>query len=250
MARSGRYGSRGRRATGGGRATGSGAFGEAPSRAGKDVPSAAGEDAPSGAEAERDPREQARAIALRQLAVRPRTRVELATALTRRGIPEDIVEAVLERFSEVGMIDDAAFAEAWVTSRHHGRGLARRALGHELRRKGVDGATVSDALGQLDGDTELATAQELVRRRLRTLSAAPPEVAFRRLAGMLARKGYPPGLTLRVVRDALAARSAETADLELLSDAAEAELLSGDDPLRVDAELLAADDRPRADPDG
>ncbi len=131
------------------------------------------------------------------------------------------------------MIDDAAFAEAWVSSRHHGRGLARRALGHELRRRGVDGAVVTDALGQLDADTERETARELVRRRLRSLGGSPPDVAFRRLAGMLARKGYPPGVALQVVREALAQRAEAQADVagadwDLLTDAAEAELLGGE----------------------
>src|SRR5690606_41881804 len=82
---------------------------------------------------ERDPGEVAREICLRLLAVRPRTRAALATALYRRGIPEDTVTEVLDRYGEVGLIDDAAFARAWVTSRHHGKGLARRALAGELR---------------------------------------------------------------------------------------------------------------------
>ncbi|MQA25934.1 MAG: RecX family transcriptional regulator [Micromonosporaceae bacterium] len=162
-------------------------------------------------------------MCLRLLALRPRTRAELATALRRRAVPDEVAESVLERYSEVGMIDDAAFAEAWVTSRHHGRGLARRALGHELRRKGVDSPTVSRALDQLDPDTERETAEALVRRRLRTLSGAPPDAAFRKLVGMLARKGYSAGLSVRVVRDAVA-EAAEAAELELdaLVDAADA----------------------------
>ncbi|MGH3728751.1 MAG: regulatory protein RecX [Micromonosporaceae bacterium] len=186
-----------------------------------------------------DPREAARGICLRLLAVRPRTRAELATALGRRGIPEEIAEVVLERFSEVGLIDDAAFADAWVASRHHGRGLARRALGHELRRRGIDGSTVHDALEQLDSDTEEETARTLVERRLRTLSGAAPEVAFRRLAGMLARKGYPAGLALRVVREALATRpdaadfvDAAGPDLDAFGDIAEAESAAASDTER------------------
>ncbi|MGH3739730.1 MAG: regulatory protein RecX [Micromonosporaceae bacterium] len=169
-----------------------------------------------------DPTQQAREICLRLLAFRPRTRAELAAALRRRQVPPEAAEAVLERFGEVGMIDDAAFAEAWVTSRHHGRGLARRALAHELRRRGVDNSTVSHAVDQLDPDTERETARSLVLRRLSRLSDAASDVAFRKLVGMLARKGYPPGLSVRVVREALAERS-EMADgdveLDALADA-------------------------------
>jgi regulatory protein len=135
--------------------------------------------------------------------VRPRTRAELAAALTKRGISAEVAGQVLDRYDEVGMIDDAAFARAWVSTRHHGRGLARRALANELRQRGVDAETAGAALEDLDPDTEAATARALVDRKLRTATGAP-EAIFRRLVGMLARKGYPPGVAIRAVKDAMA----------------------------------------------
>ncbi|MFL5958020.1 MAG: regulatory protein RecX [Solirubrobacterales bacterium] len=165
-----------------------------------------------------DPMEHAREICLRQLAVRPRTRAELATALRRRGVDDEVASEVLDRYNDVGMIDDEAFARAWVTSRHHGKGLARRALAGELRRKGVDSEAVGEALEELDPATEEDTARALVARRLRIERTAAPDAVFRRLVGMLARKGYPAGLAIRVVKDALAA------------DAATAEFADGIDP--------------------
>ncbi|GAA4703076.1 regulatory protein RecX [Phytohabitans rumicis] len=152
---------------------------------------------------ERDEAEQAREICLKQLAVRPRTRAELAAALAKRGISAEVAGEVLDRYDEVGLIDDAAFARAWVSSRHHGRGLARRALASELRQHGVDAETAGAALEDLDPDTEAATARALVDRKLRTATGAPDAV-FRRLVGMLARKGYPPGVAIRAVKDAMA----------------------------------------------
>ncbi|MBR7678016.1 regulatory protein RecX, partial [Streptomyces daliensis] len=86
-------------------------------------------------------------------------RQQLAEALSKREVPEDVAEEVLSRFEEVGLIDDAAFADAWVESRHHSRGLARRALARELRTKGVDSALVEEAIGQLDADQEAETAR-------------------------------------------------------------------------------------------
>jgi regulatory protein len=171
-----------------------------------------------------DPAELAREICLRQLAVRPRTRAELATALRRGGIDDRVARAVLDRYDQVGMIDDAAFARAWVTSRHHSRGLARRALGAELRQRGVAPEQVGEALGQLDPGTEAATARALVDRKLRT-ATGPPEAIARRLVGMLARKGYPAGLAYRVVKEALAgdertAALADRLDPDALADAA------------------------------
>jgi regulatory protein len=166
----------------------------------------------------RNEAELARDICLRQLAVRPRTRAELATALTRKGISAETASEVLDRYDEVGMIDDAAFARAWVTSRHQGRGLARRALANELRQRGVDAETATEALGELDESTEAETARALVDRKLRTATGAPDAV-FRRLVGMLARKGYPPGVAIRAVKDALAERDAEAAEFAEYVDA-------------------------------
>ncbi|ABP53892.1 regulatory protein RecX [Salinispora tropica] len=180
-------------------------------------------DAATNSASSTDEAELAREVCLRQLAVRPRTRAELARALTRRGISAEVATVVLDRYDEVGMIDDAAFARAWVSSRHVGRGLARRALATELRQRGVDGDVAKSALGELDDETEAETARALAERKLR-VTRGEPDAVFRRLVGMLARKGYSPGVAIRAVKEALAAQSAEAAefaeqiDAEALSD--------------------------------
>ncbi len=172
----------------------------------------------------RDEGEVAREICIRQLAVRPRTRAELAQALTRREISSEVIAEVLDRYDEVGMIDDAAFARAWVSSRHHGKGLARRALANELRQRGVDAEIATEALETLDDDAEAQAARALVDRKLRSARGTPEQV-FRRLVGMLARKGYPAGVAIPAVKNALAARDAEAAefadqlDADALADA-------------------------------
>jgi regulatory protein len=141
-------------------------------------------------------------------------------------VADEIVAEVLARYTDVGMIDDEAFARAWVTSRHQGRGLARRALAGELRRKGVAPETFGAALDEIAGAEE-ATARALVERRLKAergaLRTSDPqarqreEIALvRRLVGLLARKGYPPGLAYRVVRTALIADTATASAAELL----------------------------------
>ena len=167
-------------------------------------------------EVDADPESVARSICLAQLEHAPRTRAELAAVLARRGVPDDAAEAVLGRFAEVGLIDDALFARMWVESRHRGRGLARTALRAELRRKGVEDEDVSAAVEELDPDTELATARSLVARRLASTRGLETQARVRRLAGMLARKGYPAATAFRVVREALAedGDDGEVPDLE------------------------------------
>ena len=147
--------------------------------------------------------DSARQIALRLLESQPRTRAELERAMARRGVPADAATAVLDRFTEVGLIDDEAFAAAWVTSRHTGRGLGRRALSAELRRRGVADETVREAVQRVSADDEQTAAVALVERRLRAMNGLSREVKVRRLVGMLARKGFSQSLAMSVVLEAL-----------------------------------------------
>ncbi|WP_328553055.1 MULTISPECIES: recombination regulator RecX [unclassified Streptomyces] len=208
---------RGRRGEGGPRGgrgrRGRGGFGE-PSG----DPQSGGTSSSSRAEKEEspgDPAERARAICLRLLTGTPRTRKQLADALRKREIPDEVADEVLSRFEEVGLINDGAFADAWVESRHHGRGLARRALVQELRTKGVESTLIDEAVGQLDAEQEEATARELVARKLRSTRGLDRDKRLRRLAGMLARKGYSQGMALSVVRRALEEEGEDTEELGL-----------------------------------
>ena len=127
-------------------------------------------------------------------------------AMAAKQVPEEIATRLLDRFEEVGLIDDAAFARLWVDQRQSadGKGLARRALAQELRRKGIDDETAREALDEIDPGAEEESARALVRRKLRSLSRYDDTTATRRLVGMLARKGYSSGLAFSVVRDELA----------------------------------------------
>jgi regulatory protein len=116
---------------------------------------------------------------------------------------------VLARFAEVKLIDDAMFARAWVDSRHYGRGLSGRALGAELRQRGVARDDIQAALTELSPDVELQTARELIARRLAGTAGMPFPVRMRRLVGALARKGYGSGMAYRVVREALEAEAGD-----------------------------------------
>ncbi|MEV2265199.1 recombination regulator RecX [Nonomuraea africana] len=159
-----------------------------------------------------NPESVARAICLRLLTMAPKTRAQLAEAMRKRDVPDEVAEAVLDRFTELGLINDEAFAEAWVDSRHHGRGLARRALAAELRHRGVDSETVNEAVERVDSDQEADTARRLVERKLASTRGLDPQARTRRLAGMLARKGYGAGLAYRVVREALENEGVEVED--------------------------------------
>jgi regulatory protein len=150
--------------------------------------------------------EQARALCLRLLTARSRTRAELLGQLAKRGYPDDVSAAVLDRLAAVGLVDDADFAEQWVQSRRARAGKSRRALAAELRTKGVDKEVISTALAGIDAGAERDRAEELVRSKLRreTLSGDDARTS-RRLVGMLARRGYSQNLAADVVLAELAA---------------------------------------------
>jgi regulatory protein len=156
----------------------------------------------------------ARKILLDQLTGQARSRKELSDRLASRNVPDEVATALLDRFEEVGLVDDEAFARSWIASRQPGKGLARRALAQELRRKGIDEEVARAALDEVDPADEEAAARALVRKKLRTLSRVDDTTATRRLVGMLARKGYGSGLAFAVVRDELAAAERSTADLD------------------------------------
>lgn len=155
--------------------------------------------------AQGDDRAQAREIVLRRLAASPRSRAELARSLREEDIPADVVGEVLDRYTELHLVDDTAYAELVVRSKQATKGLARRGLAHELRRRGVGDAEASAALEAVDADLERRTARALVERRLPSVVRLDRAVATRRLVGMLARKGYDGGTAMAVVREVLGA---------------------------------------------
>ncbi len=150
-----------------------------------------------------DPAAVARQICLRLLTGAPRSRASLAEALRRKEIPDEVAVEVLDRLTDVGLIDDAAYADAFVATRHRDRGLGRTALQAELRRKGVESAVIAQAVTAVDGDAERDRARSLIARRVDASMAAGPVAARRRLIALLARRGYGPSVAVAVVDEAL-----------------------------------------------
>lgn len=160
-----------------------------------------------------DPESVARSIVLRRLSGAPQTRHQLDQAMARKGVPDTVRADVLDRFTEVGLVDDAAFAAAWVQSRQARRGLSARALAEELRRRGVDADLIREAVSQVDPDDEEAAARDLVRRKFATMGRLDAATQSRRLTAMLGRKGYPAGVAFRIVKEIVGEMPDESFDL-------------------------------------
>jgi regulatory protein len=126
--------------------------------------------------------------------------------LAKRGYPDDVSDRVLDRLAQVGLVDDADFAEQWVRSRRVNAGKGKRALAAELRTKGVDNEVITVALAGIDAGAERVRAEQLVCDKLRRerLGDDDDTKVMRRLVGMLARRGYGQSMAVDVVTSELA----------------------------------------------
>jgi regulatory protein len=159
---------------------------------------------PQSEDVDADVESVARTIALRKLTVRACTRHELDQALQAKNVPQAAIDAVLDRLEEVSLVDDASFAVDWVTSRQQRRHLSRQVLRRELQAKGVQRSYIDRALDRVDLDAELRSARELVERKRAAMNGLSRDVQYRRLAGILSRRGFDTAITTRVLNDVLA----------------------------------------------
>lgn len=155
-------------------------------------------------EREKDPIGHAREIVLTQLTSAPRSRAQLEEKLISREVDPDVAEVVLDRMEDVGLVNDEELAGMIVRSQLATRRLGRRALSQELRRKGIDDEIASHTLeAEVTDDVERQNALILARKKMRTMSNLDEAAKTRRLAGLLARKGYSGSLTWSVIREVL-----------------------------------------------
>jgi regulatory protein len=144
--------------------------------------------------------QRARNVLLHQLARSAKSTHQLRQILEKREIPSEIAERVLERFTEVGLIDDAAYAETIVNSRRNFKGLAKSAIKRELAEKGVSAQLVEQAVDGITTEDDLESAKQLAARRIRQMQTLETDVRQRRLAGYLGRKGYPSNVVFAAIR--------------------------------------------------
>jgi regulatory protein len=164
-------------------------------------------DSGSGADCDADPESVARSIVLRKLAARAHTRAELERVLKTKRVPEEAIDTVLDRMVEVGLVDDEVFARDWVESRQRRRFLSKSALRQELTRKGVEREEIESAVGAVGAEDELAAARALAEKKAPALAKLDPQVRYRRMAGLLGRRGFSSGVVGRVLSEKLGDRA-------------------------------------------
>jgi regulatory protein len=147
--------------------------------------------------------EAAKQVLLRRLSHAPRTRKELAKDLKDKQISDEVATKALDRFEEVGLINDQALATNYVSSQHGRKGLGKNALRQQLRAKGISDDVAMEAISQISEDQEFQAAFALACKKIRSLQKDDPKTQLRKIVGVLARKGYSSNLSFRVAKEVI-----------------------------------------------
>jgi len=145
----------------------------------------------------------AKQVLLRRLSHAPRTRKELAKDLKDKDISDEVANIALDRFEEVGLINDQALASNYVSSQHERKGLGKNALRQQLRAKGVSDDVAQEAISQISDDQEFQAAFALACKKIRSLQKDDAKTQLRKIVGVLARKGYSSNLAFRVAKEVI-----------------------------------------------
>ena len=145
----------------------------------------------------------AKQVLLRRLSHAPRTRKELAKDLKDKDISDEVANVALDRFEEVGLINDQALASNYVSSQHERKGLGKNALRQQLRAKGVSDDVALEAISQISDDQEFQAAFALACKKIRSLKKDDAKTQLRKIVGVLARKGYSSNLAFRVAKEVI-----------------------------------------------
>lgn len=131
--------------------------------------------------------ERAKASAYRYLSYRPRSITELKRQLVNKGYKEITVDQVIDRLSELELIDDMAFARYWVEQRETFKPRGRRALRYELYQKGIDRQIVDMVVAEVD---ETVSAKKAARKKAKLWQELPEEQFYEKLGNYLKRRGF------------------------------------------------------------
>ena len=146
--------------------------------------------------------ERARSIILRLLEKGPKSSSELLEVLLKNEIPLEIAKPLIERFTEVELINDQVYAQDLADASRRTKGLARSMVKRKLETKGLDKELIDQVASEISDEDELAVATELAIKRLGQLSHLQPEARKRRLVGFLQRRGFGSSAVFAAIREA------------------------------------------------
>ncbi len=148
-----------------------------------------------------DPYQVGTTIALTALGRRAKSRGELFSLLKKRGIAEEVANAILFRLQEQGFVNDYEFARYWSESRQRTKKVSRRIIIGELRSKGISDEIIEWITSDISDDAEYENALNFATRKARSYAKLEPQIAYRRLHGALSRRGFSGSIVTRVIQE-------------------------------------------------
>jgi regulatory protein len=134
-----------------------------------------------------DERETAFQSALRLIQLRPRSENEIRQKLLQRKEKDDVIQAVIERLKQSGLLNDEVFARDWIENRAELRPRSRRALAYELSQRGVERSVIETNLAEINDDEMAYRAAQNKARKFKDLDWSE----FRlKLYRYLAQRGF------------------------------------------------------------
>ena len=154
------------------------------------------------------------AAAVRLLSYRPRSEAEMRSRLARLSYNRDYIEETIVHLKEMGLLDDVAFARYWIENRSSFSPRSRRLLRLELRQKGVDKETITEATESV---SEAEDAYCAAQKKARTLSDSDYATFWRKLMSYLQRRGFSYSISKEAVNRLWYERS-EGSDIPSITD--------------------------------
>ncbi|MGJ5724732.1 regulatory protein RecX [Brevibacterium sp. H602] len=145
---------------------------------------------------------QAKKTAMNMLAMRDHSSDELRKKLLKRDLMPEAIDVLIEKLQNSRLLNDEEFAHRFARAQRENRKLSRSVLKRELSKKGISPELASDAVADIDGEEELA--REVAEKKAASTRRLDYAVRERRILGMLARRGFPSAICIKVTREVLA----------------------------------------------
>jgi regulatory protein len=144
---------------------------------------------------------KAKGYALRLLKLRPRSRGELSSKMSGKGYGQAIIIDVLDALTQMGFIDDAAFAKAWLQYRLN-RPMGFRRVERELIEKGITKDVIRGHWAEVKANyDELEVVRALAKKRVRQYNNIDPLKRKKRVMDYLARRGFQLDVIMKVIKE-------------------------------------------------
>lgn len=135
-----------------------------------------------------------------------KTEKYLRDKMVKKGYPEDVIDDILNTLKEDKYVDDESFAKRFTVDRQEFGNKGSRAIKYELLRKGVDAETVAEVIEEMsDPEMEEEKARAFIAPKVIRTRDVDKQKRITRLASSLARRGYDPSMSFRIVKEAVEA---------------------------------------------